>query len=263
MKAPHHPSAPPAREANSLDEPSATAKQTLWRLLALAAAASVTFIFGLGRLALLGPDEPRYAEIAREMFASGDWISPRLCGCLWFEKPALVYWLLALGYRTFGVNEFAARLPVAVAALLTVLLLYAVIQRLASPRMAWITALVLLTSGMFIGYARVAAPDMPLAATMTAALLAGFLATQANGQKRGLCWTLAFAAMGLAVLAKGLPGIALVVCTFVIYFIWLRRADLIILRELISGTLVFLLVAAIWYAPVTMRHGWEFIHEFF
>src|SRR5690348_17217648 len=191
MKAPH-PSAPPAREANSLDEPPATAKQTLWRLLALAAAAFITFIYGLGRLALLGPDEPRYAEIAREMFASGDWISPRLCGCLWFEKPALVYWMSALGYRTFGVNEFAARLPVAAAALLTVLLLFVVVQRLVSPRMAWISALVLLTSGMFIGYAHVAAPDMPLAATMTLALLTGFLATQANGQRRTWLWAASF-----------------------------------------------------------------------
>src|SRR5689334_24878806 len=121
MKASHHPDAPPAREANSLDEAPATAKQRLWLLLALTGTAFVTFFFGLGRLALLGPDEPRYAEIAREMFASGDWISPRLCGCLWFEKPALVYWMSALGYHAFGVNEFAARLPVAIAATATAL----------------------------------------------------------------------------------------------------------------------------------------------
>ena len=263
MKAPHHPSAPPAREANSLDEPSATAKQTLWRLLALAAAAFVTFFFGLGRLALLGPDEPRYAEIAREMFASGDWISPRLCGCLWFEKPALVYWMSALSYRMFGVNEFAARLPVAVAAGLTALLLYVVIRRLVSPRMAWITALVLLTSGMFIGYARVAAPDMPLAATMTLALLAGFLATQANGRRRRRLWAASFAAMGLAMLAKGLPGIVLVALIFVVYFMWMRRASFINWRELTIGAAIFLIVTATWYVPVTMRHGWQFIHEFF
>ena len=62
----------------------ATAKQSLWWSLALVALASFTLFFGLGRVALLGPDEPRYAEIAREMFTSVDWISPRLCGCLWF-----------------------------------------------------------------------------------------------------------------------------------------------------------------------------------
>src|SRR5215813_6570713 len=115
MNAPLNPSAPPtpAGETNSLDEPPATAKQGLVALCVLLAVVLVGFFLGLGRVALLGPDEPRYAEIGREMFASGDWISPRLCGCLWFEKPALVYWMSGLGYRLFGVSEFAARLPIA------------------------------------------------------------------------------------------------------------------------------------------------------
>jgi 4-amino-4-deoxy-L-arabinose transferase-like glycosyltransferase len=263
MNASPNPPAPPAHEANSLDEPQATAKQSLYVPLALLAIALITFFFGLGRIALLGPDEPRYAEIAREMFATGDWISPRLCGCLWFEKPALIYWMSASGYRLFGVNEFAARLPVAIAATLTALLLYFVTKRVASQRMAFITSLVLVTCGMLVGYARVASPDMPLAATMTVALLAGFAATQASGRHRLIFWIGSFAAMGLAVLAKGLPGVALVVLIFVIYFIWMRRADFINWREVVIGTMAFLLIAAIWYAPVTARHGWEFIHEFF
>src|SRR5436853_2824296 len=203
MNASQNPPAPPAHEANSLDEPQATAKQSLYAPLALLAIALVTFFFGLGRIALLGPDEPRYAEIAREMFTTGDWISPRLCGCLWFEKPALIYWMSATGYRLFGINEFAARLPVAVVATMTILLLDFVTKRVASQRMAFITSLVLTTCGMFIGYARVASPDMPLAATMPAALVAGFVATQASRRQRVIFWIGAFAAMGLAVLAKG------------------------------------------------------------
>jgi 4-amino-4-deoxy-L-arabinose transferase-like glycosyltransferase len=175
----------------------------------------------------------------------------------------LIYWMSAASYRLFGVSEFAARLPVAVAATLTTLLLYFVTRRVASQRMAFITSLVLATCGMFIGYARVASPDMPLAAAMTVALLAGFVATQASGRTRLIFWLGSFASMGLAVLAKGLPGIALVVLVFVIYFTWVRRADLINWRELLIGTMAFLLIAAIWYAPVTARHGWEFIHEFF
>ena len=78
-----------------------------------------------------------------------------------------------------------------------------------------------------------------------------------------MLWMVSFAAMGLAMLAKGLPGVALVVLVFVIYFIWMRRADFINGRELVVSTMAFLLIAAIWYAPVTARHGWEFIHEFF
>src|SRR4051812_33745510 len=163
MNPSENPSAlPAADEAISLDEPLPTAKQSLLAPLALIAIALVTFFFGLGRMALLGPDEPRYAEIAREMFVSGDWISPRLCGCLWFEKPALVYWMSGLGYRLFGVGELAARLPIAAAATLTVLLVYFVTRRVASPRAAFIMALVLATCGMFIGYGRVTSPDMPL-----------------------------------------------------------------------------------------------------
>ena len=263
MNAPPNSSAPPAHEANSLNEPQASAKQSLYAPLVLIAVAFITFFFKLGGMALLGPDEPRYAEIAREMFTTGDWISPRLCGCLWFEKPALIYWLSAAGYRLFGVSEFAARLPIAVAATATVLLLYAVTKRVASQKLAFITSLMLATAGMFIGYARVASPDMALATTMTAALLAGFLATGAHGRKRAMLWAASFAAMGLAVLAKGLPGVALVILIFVVYFTWVRRADLISRREVVIGAAVFLVVAAVWYVPVTLRHGWAFIHEFF
>ena len=60
---------------------------------------------------MIGPDEPRYTEIAREMYVTGDWITPRLAGMHWFEKPALTYWLVAAGFQAFGVSEFAARLP--------------------------------------------------------------------------------------------------------------------------------------------------------
>ncbi|HJQ26083.1 MAG TPA: glycosyltransferase family 39 protein [Blastocatellia bacterium] len=264
MKAPENPSAWPATdEANSLDEAPPTAKQAYAAPLALVVVSLVTFFFGLGRLALLGPDEPRYAEIAREMFTSGDWISPRLCGCLWFEKPALIYWMSGLSYRLLGVGELAARLPVAVAATLTVLLLYFVIKRVASMRVAFFAGLALATCGMFIGYARVASPDMPLAAAMTAALLAGFLATQAGGRKRTLLWVTSFAAMAVAVLAKGLPGIALVVLIFVVYLIWMRRTDAINWREALLGVTVFSLIAATWYVPVTLRHGNQFLYEFF
>src|ERR1700754_2652056 len=137
MNAPPKSSLPPAPadEANSLDEPQATAKQSLVALCGLLAIALITFFFGLGRIALLGPDEPRYAEIGREMFTTGDWISPRLCGCLWFEKPALVYWMSALGYCAFGVSELAARFLVAVAATLTAGMLYLVTKRVGASRM--------------------------------------------------------------------------------------------------------------------------------
>ena len=77
-------------------------------LIVLLLLCAVVFFYGLGRLPFIGPDEPRYAEVAREMYLSGDWVTPRLGGIGWFEKPALTYWLVAVGYRLFGENEFAA-----------------------------------------------------------------------------------------------------------------------------------------------------------
>jgi 4-amino-4-deoxy-L-arabinose transferase-like glycosyltransferase len=84
----------------------------------------VLFVLGLGDIGLIGPDEPRYAAIAREMLASGDYITPRLYGVPWFEKPPLMYWLAALGYKLFGINEFGARFPSALGATLCVIAIY-------------------------------------------------------------------------------------------------------------------------------------------
>ena len=76
----------------------------------LFAAVCVVSFYGLGGVPLLGPDEPRYAEVAREMYARGDWVTPTLAGRAWFEKPALLYWLVVAAYRALGVTELAARL---------------------------------------------------------------------------------------------------------------------------------------------------------
>src|SRR4051812_33489535 len=94
----------------------------VWPLFLLAAA--LFYFYGLGHLPLLGPDEPRYAEVAREMFVRGDFVTPTLGDHTWFEKPALLYWMMMAGYRFFGVSEWAARLGPALAGLLTALLIY-------------------------------------------------------------------------------------------------------------------------------------------
>ncbi|HJZ68531.1 MAG TPA: glycosyltransferase family 39 protein [Blastocatellia bacterium] len=232
-------------------------------LIAILAASAFAFFFGLGRLGFLGPDEPRYAEVAREMFVSGDYISTRLCGCLWFEKPALLYWLSAIGYRFFGVNELAARLPSAVAALMTVLVLYGTLHRFRFGRLAASASLVLATSGIFIAYAHVAVPDMILTAATTAALLAAYAASTATGRARPAYWAASFGFMGLGVLAKGLVGIVLVLAIIAAYFLLTKQLKQVRSRDLVLGLAVFLVVAASWYAPVTMKHGWSFIEEFF
>ena len=81
--------------------------KSIWLWLAVAAIAAV-YLFGL-TIPLVGPDEPRYSQVAREMWQAGDWVTPTLGGFHWFEKPALLYWLQITSYNIFGVNEFAAR----------------------------------------------------------------------------------------------------------------------------------------------------------
>ena len=107
-------------------------KTSIWGWPLLLALCGFTFFLGLGGLPLVGPDEPRYAEIGREMWASGDWITPRLAGYLWFEKPVWLYWGEAISYHLFGVNEFAARFPSALSALLTVVFVAFVAGKLVS-----------------------------------------------------------------------------------------------------------------------------------
>jgi 4-amino-4-deoxy-L-arabinose transferase-like glycosyltransferase len=254
-------------------EPLIPAKQTrfnrlrLFHVLAIGATSAITFFFGLGWLALIGPDEPRYAEVAREMFVSGDYISTRLCGCLWFEKPALLYWLSAASYAVAGVGEFAARLPSALAALASVIMVYRMVYRLTaanSASTAFVAAMVLATSGLFVAYARVVTPDMVLAASMTLALGAAYRAMEREADRaRFAHWVLFGIGLGLAVLAKGLVGIVLSPAIVVSYSLLARRRRWINWRELASSAIAFILVASTWYAPVIARHGAEFIGEFF
>jgi len=101
-----------------------TSKSKPLYLLFLLLIIYLQFFHRLGTLGLVGPDEPRYAAVAREMLVSGDYVTPRLSGQVWFEKPILYYWLTALFYRLFGVSELAARLASALAGTLGVVVVF-------------------------------------------------------------------------------------------------------------------------------------------
>jgi 4-amino-4-deoxy-L-arabinose transferase-like glycosyltransferase len=249
-----------AGRSKIIEETGSAAKWACAGLLLLLA--SILFFFGLGRLALLGPDEPRYAEIAREMFVSGDLVSPRLCGCLWFEKPALYYWLAAASYGLFGVSEFSARLPSAAMAIAAALFLFYAVARSAGPRLGFISSLLLMSSAGFIGFGRAASMDMPLASSISFALLCFHLWAMACGRHRLLWWALSWAAAAISVLAKGLVGLVLI-WMIVSAYIVMRRERHIGTREMLIGLVVFSAVVSTWYLPVTLRHGWDFVEEFF
>lgn len=234
-------------------------------LPALVVLCAVVFFYGLGSLPFIGPDEPRYAEVAREMHRSGDWITPRLGGIKWFEKPALTYWLSAIGYKLFGETEFAARFGIANVASIGVLLLYFFGKRIRSARFGYLSAATLTTCGLWPGFARGATFDLPLSVAMALALFSFFVweSCEEKEGKNRLWWVFCFA-LGLAVLAKGLVGVVLPAATIGSYLLLTGRLKVVLNPKLLlAGAAIFLAIAATWYAPVIARHGREFINEFF
>jgi 4-amino-4-deoxy-L-arabinose transferase-like glycosyltransferase len=221
--------------------------------------------YGLGRLPFIGPDEPRYAEVAREMYATGDWITPRLGGIKWFEKPALTYWLLAAGYALFGENEFGARFGVAAVSTFGALLLYFFGRRARSARFGYLSAAALVTCGLWPGFARGVTCDLPLTVAIEFALLSFFLWESKESEAgSGRLWYVFCFALGLATLAKGLVGVVLPLMIIAPYLILTGAwRSLLRPRLIIFGALIFLGTAAVWYAPVIARNGREFIDEFF
>lgn len=125
----------------------------------------------LDAMGLTGPDEPRYAEVAKEMLQSHDFITPRLLGQPWFEKPVLYYWLAASAYSLWGVNETAARLPSAAAALLLTLTLFLGTRPILNFETRWLSSIVFATSLGAIAFSRAASTDMLLTATFSIAMI--------------------------------------------------------------------------------------------
>src|SRR6201997_3214862 len=141
-----------------------------WTALILATL-SICYFSHLGALGFVGPDEPRYAWIARDMAETGDWITPRLYGKPWFEKPALYYWGAALSFKLVGVSEAAARLPSALSALLATMALAWLAWRLHGAETARWLLLLLPTTVAMIGFSHAAATDMPFSAMLTVAMV--------------------------------------------------------------------------------------------
>ncbi|MBC8165116.1 MAG: glycosyltransferase family 39 protein [Bryobacteraceae bacterium] len=201
---------------------------------------------------MLSTDEPRYAAVGREMAVSGDWITPRLWGNPWFEKPALLYWLIALGNRAGLDADLAPRLPVALVSVWFLVFYFLRMKREFGERSAWISSSILATSAGWLGYSHVAVTDIPLAVTFAASTLLS-LPWLRSGGRRGLIF--AGALLGLAVLAKGLVPLILA-----LPLLWAGRQRW---RDLFAFGAAALAVAAPWYWLCYARNGQEFINTFF
>ena len=151
-------------------QPLSPTARLLWIVLILSTL-YLCYFHNLGAIGLVAPDEPRYAWIARDMQETGDWVTPRLYGKPWFEKPPLYYWGAALSFKFLGVSETSARLPSAISALLATLSLAWLALRLCGAETArWLLLLLPTTVGM-IGFSHAAATDMPFAAMLTIAMV--------------------------------------------------------------------------------------------
>jgi 4-amino-4-deoxy-L-arabinose transferase-like glycosyltransferase len=194
-----------------------------WAVL-IVATLYVCYFSHLGAIGFVGPDEPRYAWIARDMAETGDWVTPRLYGRPWFEKPPLFYWGAALSFKLFGVSEAAARLPSAISALLATLALAWLALRLYGAETArWLLLLLPTTVGM-IGFSHAAATDMPFSGMLTIAMVCAAVVLGLTRNENSpilprtpwLALILFGFFLGLAVLAKGPAGIIL--CGGAVFF---------------------------------------------
>jgi 4-amino-4-deoxy-L-arabinose transferase-like glycosyltransferase len=220
----------------------------------------VCLFSGLGALGLVGPDEPRYAAIARAMAETHDWITPRLWGTPWFEKPVLYYWTAGIAMRLFGVGEFAARLPSALAALLAVAAIKWTALRSYGVSTAWYSLLMLPTSVAMIGFSRAASPDMLFAGLLTAAMAVACEMLQKP--RPGPILRVAFGFfLGAAVLAKGPAAVILAGGATLLWAALSRqwRAPFRFLHPLIIA--VFCATALPWYVLCALRNP-DFLRVF-
>lgn len=223
----------------------------------------------LGLRSLIHTDEGRYATLALEMARSGDWISPRLNGLLYFEKPALQYWIGALSFHTFGISEFSARLWPGLAGFLTVAVVGFTAGRLWG-RESGIRALAICASTTWIvGNSHYLTLDAGLTLFLTLVLCAVLLAECASADpsvRRRWVWV-AWAAMAGAVLSKGLVGVVVPGSALVLVSLWRRDFGLWRRMHMASGALIFVALTAPWFVLVSLRNPgfaeFFFIHEHF
>ncbi len=227
-------------------------KNTWLEIIIVLVVAGFIMAYRLGGLPLLDPDEPVYAQTAREMLAAQDFISPRIYGDFWYDKPPMYYWLVAGAMKIAGQTELAARLPSALLAVGGALLVYAGGRSLVNRRAGLIAGLALATSLEYFYLGKAAVTDVTLTFFMSACLLLYLR------QK----YRLAYIAAGLAVLTKGPVGFVLPGLIILIHLISTRSLGTLRRIKLLSGSLLVLAVSLPWYWLMYQYHGMDFVNTF-
>lgn len=236
-------------------------RRSLWSLLIVFA---IVWFGTLEYRKLIKPDEGRYAEIAREMAVSGDFVTPRLNGIKYFEKPPLQYWVTAAAFKAFGENEWTARLWPGIASFLSILLVFFTSRRLFGERAALFAATTLGGSLFTILIGHMNTLDMGLSfflqLALSGMLIANHEATEARQRRKWML--LVWAALAGAMLSKGLVALVLCGATLVLYSLLTRDFSPWRRLELARGLPLFLAIAAPWFVAVSLANP-EFLHFFF
>ena len=212
---------------------------------------------------LIPSDEGRYAEMAREMLVTGDWVTPRYNGYKYFEKPPLQVWATAAIFQVFGIGDWQARLWTALTGFLTILAIGFTGTRIYNARAGWLAAVVLASSPMWVISGHFNSLDMGLSAFLVAALCSLLLAQTSHNKSSCRNWMWAcWVFMALATLSKGVIGAAIPAMVFVAYSISTWDWKIWTRLRLFSGAIVFLLITAPWFILVAQRNP-EFLEFFF
>ena len=211
------------------------------------------FLPGIGARDLWNPDEPRYAEVAREMRVDGEWLVPHLNGRVYSEKPPLQFWAIAAAsFLTGGVDEVSTRLPAVVAAVVTLLLLFGMAQRLFDHRVAWWSALIFGSAAKVLWQGRIGQIDMLLVALVTAAM-ACFV--RGLTEERPGFYRLFFVCAGLATLAKGPVGLLPPLLAVVAWALATGRRDVLSAMRIPTGLAIWAAVVLAWLVPAIAVTG--------
>jgi 4-amino-4-deoxy-L-arabinose transferase-like glycosyltransferase len=222
-----------------------------YQLLLLLAICGVLFFLELGRLPLTEPDEGRNAEVAREMIVQNDWITPRYNTLPYLDKPAVFFWLVAGSFKLFGISEWAARLPSALAALATMLLVWLLARSMFGERCALKAAVVFATCPLALVFARTVIFDMSLT-FLIAATMAAFWLSRNPGPSQRLLECAMFVATGIATITKGPVGFLLPLFALLVYAALQRRFSELRKLAWLPGLALFLAVSLPWFIAVSL-----------
>lgn len=230
-----------------------------WPAFLLVLLGLLLFFSANGQLLITDPVESNYALTAGEMLVSGDWLSPRIYGNYWYDKPWLFYGELLVAFRIFGETPFAARFFPAVFGTIGILQTYWFAQKLYNRKTGFLSGLIMATTVEYFYLAKAVITDMTLFVVMDGALMLFYVAK--TGQRTRLYYG-AYLLAGLAILTKGPIGLVLPGLIILAYLLGNRDSHTLFHMKLCRGLLLSLSIAALWYGPMVQLHGSSFLKGF-